>query len=306
MPKTMLLERIARLEYLASGSKLRRLLANPLRYLNAISFKEFVYPRTQKERLVQTEIITGDKIDVLLPAATDIYLTGGKTHSSEVRLARFLVQHLRSGDCFWDIGAHYGYFSLIAAQLVGAQGSVLSIEAAPKTYAVLMKNAGLKANIDTMNLAVAAESGSIKFYQFPNKYSEYNTLDISQYKHEEWLKQVDVEEVEIPALSLYELYVQTSKVPNLIKIDVEGGEAAAIQGAKQLLEQFAPGIVMEYLEEARNNEAHKEAAQMLLEHGYNAMAIAESGSLLPLENIDAYLYTNGLDSDNIVFIKHVK
>ena len=50
---------------------------------------------------------------------------------------RLHCKHLVAGDCFIDVGANVGYFSLLAASIVGNAGSVCAIEASPSIFATL-------------------------------------------------------------------------------------------------------------------------------------------------------------------------
>ncbi len=47
---------------------------------------------------------------------------------------------INEGDVVVDLGANIGYFSLLAAQLVGARGKVYSFEPEPKNYHYLQRN----------------------------------------------------------------------------------------------------------------------------------------------------------------------
>lgn len=139
MTQQELLSGIEKVQKIASASKLERMLANPVKYFRAIFFREIIYRRTRKSQEVQATTFFGFPMRILLPSATDICLTGGKSHPSEIRLAKYLIQNLRHNDSFLDIGAHYGYFSLLAAQLVGSNGRVTAFEASPSTFQVLKK-----------------------------------------------------------------------------------------------------------------------------------------------------------------------
>ncbi|MEL6392762.1 MAG: FkbM family methyltransferase, partial [Bacteroidota bacterium] len=118
MNKKRLLKNLLTVENLASSSKIKRMMNNPVKYLNAILFRELTYKSNKKPRLVRTTTFFGRPMSVLLPSSTDIYLTGGKSHSSEIRLARFIIKHLNEGDFFVDVGAHYGYFTQLASCIV--------------------------------------------------------------------------------------------------------------------------------------------------------------------------------------------
>jgi predicted methyltransferase len=58
----------------------------------------------------------------------------------EPDVTAYLLALLRFGDSFIDVGAHYGYHSLLAAQLVGPRGYVHAFEPTPSTRQVLMTN----------------------------------------------------------------------------------------------------------------------------------------------------------------------
>ena len=55
-------------------------------------------------------------------------------HLYEYREIEFMRKHLREGDIFLDIGAHIGFYSLIASRIVGEKGAVLAVEADPYNF----------------------------------------------------------------------------------------------------------------------------------------------------------------------------
>ncbi|WP_129021865.1 FkbM family methyltransferase [Edaphocola flava] len=298
-----LTQKLESVERLANAGKVTRLLNNPFKYAFAIFYKNFLYKYMPKEKAVICNLFYGKKMKVLLPASTDIYLTGGKSHPSEVRLARFLINNLVAGDIFWDIGAHYGYFSLLAAELVGIKGQIISFEPSTSSYAILAENAHNIAQVSVFNKAVSKDKGALTFYEFPNLYSEYNSLDITQFEHEKWFKKSPPKQTTVPTESLDLLYAQYKSAPKIIKIDVEGAENLVITGGQQMLTASKPIIIMEFLASDRQNGTHKEAAAMLQGHGYMANIILADGTLQEVKDIDAYLEQVQLESDNIVFQK---
>lgn len=60
------------------------------------------------------------------------------------------------GDTVFDVGAHFGYFSLLFAALSGASGRVFAFEPTPSTYAVLASNASRDPRIHTINAAAGS------------------------------------------------------------------------------------------------------------------------------------------------------
>lgn len=75
----------------------------------------------------------------------------------DYREIRFLKRNLKPGDIFLDIGAHIGFYSLIASQLVGGKGKVLAIEADYYIYQKLLYNIQLNSlnNIIALNYGVS-------------------------------------------------------------------------------------------------------------------------------------------------------
>ncbi len=303
MLKEKLYEGLKQVETIASASKIARMLSNPYKYLNAILFRELIYKRKRKEKEVRAQTFLGSEMTLLLPSSTDIYLTGGKSHDSEIRLAKFLISNLNEQDVFFDVGAHYGYFSMLASKLVGQLGKVYSFEASPKTYEILVKNASDCANVISSNLAVSDSSSFLEFYEFPNLYSEYNTLDVDQFKNESWFTNSKPTAVKIKSVTLDKFVEQELVKPQIIKIDVEGAEYQVINGSRGYLEENAPLIVMEFLSEKRGNEAHLNAEKLLRSLGYDSYIIDRKGKIDQVKNIADFLESQDVESDNIVFRK---
>lgn len=303
MLKEKLYEGLKKVETIASASKITRMLSNPYKYFNAILFRELIYKRNRKEKEVRAQTFIGSEMTLLLPSSTDIYLTGGKSHDSEIRLAKFLISNLNEQDVFFDIGAHYGYFSILASKLVGQLGKVYSFEASPKTYEILLKNASFRDNVIINNLAVSDSSSFLEFYEFPNLYSEYNTLDVDQFKNESWFIDSNPTAVKIKSVTLDKFVEQEHVEPQIIKIDVEGAEYQVIKGFRDYLKENAPLIVMEFLSEKRGNIAHLNAEKLLRSFGFDSYIIDRKGEIEQVKSIADFLESKNVESDNIVFKK---
>ncbi len=303
MNKNKLIEKLNKVEKIATVSKFKRMLIHPFKYFNAILFREVIYKRRKVEKEVSSITFFGTKMNLLLPSSTDIYLTGGKSHNSEIRLARFLINNLGKADSFIDVGAHYGYFTLLGSKLVCKNGNIYSFEASPTTYKVLSKNSRNKTNVKIFNLAVSDEVSSLKFYEFPNLYSEYNTLEIEQFRNENWFSEYKSKEVYVQSVILDDFLLDEKVYPKIIKIDVEGAENKVINGLGNYLSKNSPFIAMEYLSNERGNKEHQEAENRLNSLGYSSFVIDKLGNLKKITSISKYLDENKLESDNIVFAK---
>ena len=118
-----------KVEQLAQANKFQRLLHHPVRYVSAQFFRTVTFPITKKGTLRTAQTFMDYPLSILLPSGMDIYLTGGKAHDSEIRLARFLIHFFRNNDLdnnisFVDIGAHVGYFSLLTSFLISENANV--------------------------------------------------------------------------------------------------------------------------------------------------------------------------------------
>jgi FkbM family methyltransferase len=301
MPQS-LTDLLASVERLANAGKLSRLLRNPFRYARAVAFNKLVYAKSGRRLKTSARLFWGSKMAIALPASTDIYLTGGKSHPSEIRLARFMIGNLKQGDHFLDIGAHYGYFTLLARELVGGNGKIISFEPSSESFELLSENVRDIANISARQMAVSHANADLVFYEFPNQYSEYNTTDIAQFEKESWFDRSLLREVHVPATTIDEI-TDASFTPAMIKIDVEGGELDVIKGGQHFLTAARPVIAMEYLEPKRGNANHKQALALLMQLGYHPCIINHAGKLESCADADAYLERNKLESDNIVMVK---
>ena len=298
-----LFQKLAAAERLAQGSRWQRLLNAPGKYLFAMGFRELFYARSHRARPAQVTTFFGLPMQVMLPAGTDLYLLGAKSHDSEVRLARLLMRHLKPGDTFIDVGGHFGYFTLLASRLVGPAGRVVAFEASRNTYAVLVENVRQQPNVTAYHLALSDQHETISFFEFPVLYNEFNSMDVDQFRNEKWFAKFPPQRIDVLATRLDDVVERDNLQPAIIKIDVEGAELKVIRGAAGTLRHQRPLVVMEYLAPDRHNTAHRQAAALLNELGYASYAPAPDGQLDPCTDLDAYLVQYGIESTNFVFLK---
>lgn len=179
-------------------------------------------------------------MSVSLPAATDIYLIGGKLHGSEIRLARYLILNLESGDQFLDIGAHFGYFTLLASEIVGKDGLVYAFEASARNLETLKTNSQNHPNVKTFGKAVSDDQGGVDFYEFPNLYSEYNSVNVRQFEAQEWFSSYQPDKREVSSTTIDIVTLEDTILPRIIKVDVEGAEYKVMKGAINFFDKSIP------------------------------------------------------------------
>lgn len=287
---------------LAKGNKLQRLLNNPYKYIFAQYFKKLIYPKKQQAKKVRVKTFFDKEMELLLPAGMDIYILGAKTHDSEIRLSQFLLSHLKAGDCFIDIGAHFGFYSLLAATLVKENGKVISIEGSSSTFKTLQNNIKQFKNIIAQNVACTDSNKKVSYYEYPTYYSEFNSIIPNQHNNEEWIVKQQAKKIEIEGKTVDSILKELNLKPNFIKIDVEGAEDLVIAGiANTLTNNTNLCIAMEYVDD--KTLVYNNATLALNAAGYNAFTISSNALLQAIEANDIleYLKKNKLDSDNIIF-----
>lgn len=158
----------------------------------------------------------------------------------EPPVQRCLGEHLGTGGVFLDIGANIGFFSIIAARLVGPGGRVLAIEPVPENARLIRANARINrlGNVEVIEAAAGAGSGQGRL--FIAAHSGGATLSADDAPPD----MVDV--MDVPVVVVDELVNEARiPVPTVVKIDVEGTEPAVIDGMARTLERLRPVVIFE-------------------------------------------------------------
>ncbi|MBK9983415.1 MAG: FkbM family methyltransferase [Saprospiraceae bacterium] len=284
------------------SGKFKKLGRAPFLYPALMLFNYAWYPFFKKGVYVKANTFFGLPLRTLLPSGTDVLLNKIKSHDSEIRLSKYLTLVLQEGDVFIDVGAHYGYYSLLASVLVGNSGKVYSIEASASSFSELKENVDPLKNIIPYHAAAGDSPGTITFYEYPGPYAEYNTIIPGAYTNEKWFQTVKEKTNTVPMLILDELIRNEQIEKAVLKIDVEGGESSVLRGLQSALKEKKLIIAMEYLIPKEGKKLHQESAEILFKSNYKSYAISSDGNLEYIDDIDLYLRHSGMDSDNIIFI----
>ena len=158
----------------------------------------------------------------------------------EPQVQNALVEHLRPGMTFYDIGANIGFFSLMAARLVGPKGRVVSFEADPEIAARLQENLARNqfTQAQVEQKAVWSEPSIVSFERVdPNTSPDRGLGHVSP-------NGSPPGSITVQAVSL-DQYIATHPAPDLLKCDVEGAEVAVFRGAAKLLSGKRPLLLVE-------------------------------------------------------------
>jgi FkbM family methyltransferase len=294
-------EQLLKAEKKAQGTKWKRWMNSPLQYPLVMTFSKLAYPLIKKEWRKKVTPFFGVTMTIALPSGTDILLNGIKSHDSEIRLSKFLAKQLKPGEIFIDIGAHHGYYTLLASSLVGESGKVFSVEASHHSFKLLYQNTRNHPGINIYHKAAGEKQEEIIFYEYPGPYAEYNTIIKDAYDNASWRRKVKETTTRVETIVLDNLVKEKEISRAIIKIDVEGGEFSVLKGLNQSLPLSGFSVVIEYLFSSDISNTHHQAVNLLKENGYLPHRITETGDAEVIVDIDEYMKKHNISSDNIVF-----
>lgn len=158
----------------------------------------------------------------------------------EPNLTRWIERRLRPGDLFIDVGANIGYYTLLAAKLVGAGGRVVAIEALPQTFARLEDNLARNAvrNVRTVNAAAWDKPEKVKIFTRQEGLAGSTTLMCEWADKWHLKRQLEIDAKPLSAI-LTDKEIRTAR---LIKIDVEGAEWHVLSEMTSWLDRTAPDL----------------------------------------------------------------
>jgi len=181
----------------------------------------------------------------------------------EPQVGRVLREQLQAGGVFVDVGANIGYFSLLAAALVGETGRVVSFEPLERLVSQIERSAdqnsyswlkvlpkALGNTLGVMELALAAKNIGGSSLVTPER---------------------DGQKVQVEVSTLDSELRDMGKI-DLMKIDVEGFEYEMLLGAQQVLQRYLPAIVLEFSPHFYNQRSKtmgKDIIELLQAYGYN-------------------------------------
>jgi len=158
----------------------------------------------------------------------------------------------RPGDCVIDAGANVGYFSLLFASMIGADGLVTAFEPSPTTYKRLATNLELNPKCRTISVqsALGEHIGQATLIQqFRERSGDAITVWSDMELGKSSIKEVFAEHV--VAVDTIDDYCQRNDLaPTIIKVDVEGADLPLLRGSEQILRTSQPILILELNEAA--------------------------------------------------------
>jgi FkbM family methyltransferase len=189
-----------------------------IRRFLAWQISQRLHPRPQKVNFVEDSHLIVEKR--MFSATGNIY-----AGLQEFEDMAFLLHVLDRGDIFVDVGANVGVYTVLAAKNAGA--SVIAIEPIPSTVSKLERNIdvnGIREKVEINLCGISDRPGTLHFTRTLDSLNR--VLATSEPPDPSWT-------MEVPVRTLDELV--KDKEPVLCKIDIEGYELPALQGAHSFL-----------------------------------------------------------------------
>jgi FkbM family methyltransferase len=188
-------------------------------------------------------------------------------YGPEIKIIKFLIKTFKDDDIFYDIGANYGFYTLLAQEFI-TKGEIHAFEPNPKIFKLLRENSRLDIYKNTFlnEIALSDKIGEAEFFEISRQSGGSSLI-----KHQHVLK---YKIIKVRTTTLDD-YISNHKPPTIMKIDVEGGEYLVLKGGLELLKKYSPMIIMEFLPDY----LHREAVNILFNSGYRAFKIDNDGNL---------------------------
>jgi FkbM family methyltransferase len=243
------------------ASKLHKLLTIPgkLAYLKLIE---------RSGRIVKKTVPTFWDGQMIVVLPEQISMTIYEYGFLEYDLSRAFIDCLQPGMTFFDVGAHFGYFSCLASHLVGASGQVHAFEPTRSTFAILSENAASRPNIRTNNVAAYSRATTIPFNDFGVAYSAFNSVSAARLE-EDQRSHLTQSSYQISTLALDDYVKETGARPGVMKIDAESAELEILLGMDRILSEIKPIVSVEVGDYALEGVAKSASVvQHLIGRGY--------------------------------------
>ena len=200
----------------------------------------------------------------------------------EIAELAFTERFLQPGMTVLDVGAHHGLYSLVSSLRVGPKGKVFAFEPSPRERRALRLHLILNrcANVTVQKYAVGNESGAKELFVVQGSQTGCNSLrppivlsgtvpvKVQVVRLHDWLAEHRIAQVDF------------------IKLDVEGGELPALEGAAKLLERRPRPVILAEVQDLRTKAWGYRAKDILMHLqnlGYEWFDLLEDGSLCDLD-----------------------
>jgi FkbM family methyltransferase len=205
-------------------------------------------------------------------------------HCREEYATKVFKSLLKPGLTIVDIGANIGYYALIEAEEVGRTGQVYAVEPSPRNVDILKKNVVLNEVQDIVDIewgAISDISGSEELH-LANRSNLHTLTPTSGMKN--YVRFTGV--IDVPCFTLDDFLENKNVNPcdvDIIRMDIEGHEVKAIEGATKTLNSSKSLVLFieihpKLIKESNGEQAYAAFLEKLKSYGFELFACAESVS----------------------------
>jgi FkbM family methyltransferase len=216
--------------------------------------------RAAPHGLTQVKVAAGDLAGytILLDMQIDKdYWLG--TYEPELQAA--LHELIPPGAIIYDVGANIGYVSLLLAKAAGIHGHVYAFEALPGNVEQWLQNVALNG----MESRLSLYAGAVTDCAGPVRFLVHASGGMGKAAGSAGRADQYQSEISVPGISLDEfVYGQGNPPPQVVKMDIEGGEVLALPGMRRVLAEARPLMLMEL----HGPESSRAAWETLTAAGY--------------------------------------
>ena len=147
-----------------------------------------------------------------------------------------------AGAVVYDVGANIGYVSLLLAKAAGEAGRVYAFEALPDNVERLQRNLalnGIGARVQVVAKAVTGAAGPVRFLVHAS--GGMGKAAGSAGRDDPYSAELIVDGISLDEF----VYSGHNPLPNVVKMDIEGGEVLALPGMRRVLKEARPLMLME-------------------------------------------------------------
>lgn len=195
----------------------------------------------------------------------------------ESHIARKIINELSINSVFVDVGANIGYFSLIAAKIVGPSGKVFSFEPLKRLVKQFSESADLN-EFKCITIFTKAVGEQVGEAVIGTSVQNIGGSSLVSYDSQQNNERVIVTTLDSELSHLDKI--------DLIKIDVEGFEYSVLLGAAKIIQKFKPKILLEFSPSFYKNNEGSEILKLLENFDYKIFDL-QSGAAI--HDVDIFL-----------------
>ncbi len=216
----------------------------------------------------------------------------------EMWLTIFMCRRIQPGMVVVDVGANFGYYTLLLAGLVGPEGHAVAIEPNPAVAALLRQSVALNGFASrTSVIGAAAGADPLEEALLYSPHGEFKTACIIE--SPKMVNSVNGTLQHVRQVKIDDIVAAKPRV-DFLKIDAEGAEESIIEGMRQCIEDYKPSFILEF-NAARCKEPEKLIRQ--LTSIYKIVCYLDFHSNL-IRTSEAELMSQHVGEDWLLFFDH--